>query len=230
MNPLINYQFDNGIATVQLNNGKVNAISPELIQQFNQCLDQAEQDKAIVIITGQLGILSGGYDLKVMLSGPANAIELVAQGSALTRRMLAHPQPIIIACSGHAIAKGAFLLLAADYRIATAGDFSIALNEVEIGMTMHQAGIVLAQDRLTPAAFQRAVNNAERFTPETAVSAGFIDRVVSAEELMNTAQTVAETMKKLNMRAHHQTKLKVRQQLLQKLDAAIEQDKVYASN
>lgn len=230
MNPLINYQFDNGIATVQLNNGKVNAISPELIQQFNQCLDQAEQDKAIVIITGQPGILSGGYDLKVMLSGPANAINLVAQGSALTRRMLAHPQPIIIACSGHAIAKGAFLLLAADYRIATAGDFSIALNEVEIGMTMHQAGIVLAQDRLTPAAFQRAVNNAERFTPETAVSAGFIDRVVSAEELINTAQTVAETMKKLNMRAHHQTKLKVRQQLLQKLDAAIEQDKVYASN
>ena len=230
MNELINYQCTDGIATLQLNNGKVNALSPALIQQFNSCLDQAEQDKAIVIITGQPGIFSGGYDLKVMLSGPANAIDLVAQGSDLTRRMLAHPQPIIIACSGHAIAKGAFLLLAADYRIATAGDFTIALNEVEIGMVMHQAGIVLAQGRLTPAAFQRAVNNAERFTPEAAVSAGFVDQVVHADELINTAQTVAQTMKKLNMRAHYQTKLKVRQQQLADLEAAIEQDKVYASH
>ena len=75
------------------------------------------QDKAIVIITGQPGILSGGYDLKVMMAGPQAAIDLVAAGSTLARRMLAHPQPIIVACPGHAVAKGAFVLLSADYRI-----------------------------------------------------------------------------------------------------------------
>lgn len=228
MHELVSYQCTQGIATLTLNNGKVNAVSAELIQQLNLALDQAAQDKAVVILTGQPGILSAGYDLKVMMSSPENAINLVTQGSTLTRRMLAHPQPIIIACSGHAIAKGAFLLLAADYRLAASGEFTIALNEVEIGMPMHQAGIVLAQDRLTPAAFQRAVNNAERFTPEDAVQAGFVDRVVAADALMDSAQAVAEHMKTLNRRAHQLTKLKVRAALLARLDEAIEQDKLFA--
>jgi hypothetical protein len=91
MTDLISYQLDDGIATLTLNNGKVNAISPAVIEAFNQALDRAEQDRAVVIVTGQPGILSGGYDLKVMTSGPQNAIALVAAGSTLARRMLAIP-------------------------------------------------------------------------------------------------------------------------------------------
>ncbi|MDY0207445.1 MAG: crotonase/enoyl-CoA hydratase family protein [Pseudomonas sp.] len=225
MSELIHYSCNEAIATLTLNNGKVNALSPEMIAAFNQCLDQAEQDRAIVIITGQPGILSGGYDLKVMTSGIDNAFNLVALGSTLTRRMLAHPYPIIVACPGHAIAKGAFLLLAADYRIGTEGAFNIGLNEVLIGMTMHHAGIELAKDRLTKPAFQRAVINGELFNPQDAVGAGFLDRVVPAEQLMDTALAVATQMKKINMNAHSKTKLKVRKNLLEALDTAIELDK-----
>ena len=225
MSELIHYSCTDGIATLTLNNGKVNALSPDMIAAFNQCLDQAEQDRAIVIITGQPGILSGGYDLKVMTSSLDNAFNLVALGSTLTRRMLAHPYPIIVACPGHAIAKGAFLLLAADYRIGTAGAFNIGLNEVLIGMTMHYAGIELAKDRLTQPAFQRSVINGELFSPEEAIGAGFLDRVVPAEQLLDTAQAMATQMKKINMNAHAKTKLKVRKDLLEALDAAIEVDK-----
>ena len=89
MSDLISYQLEDGIATLTLSNGKVNAISPDVIAAFNAALDRAEQDRAIVIITGQPGILSGGYDLKVMTSGAQNAINLVAAGSTLARRMLA---------------------------------------------------------------------------------------------------------------------------------------------
>ena len=225
MSELIHYSCNEGIATLTLNNGKVNAISPDLITAFNRCLDQAQQDRAIVIITGQPGILSGGYDLKVMTSSPENAFSLVALGSTLTRRMLAHPYPIIVACPGHAIAKGAFLLLAADYRIGTEGAFKIGLNEVLIGMTMHHAGIELARDRLSKPAFQRSVINGELFSPADAVHAGFLDIVVAAEQLMETALATATQMKAINMNAHKKTKLKVRKELLHALDAAIELDK-----
>lgn len=225
MSELIHYSCNEGIATLTLNNGKVNAISPDMITAFNSCLDQAEQDRAIVIITGQPGILSGGYDLKVMTSGPEQAINLVASGSTLTRRMLAHPYPIIVACPGHAIAKGAFLLLSADYRIGTEGAFKIGLNEVLIGMTMHHAGIELAKDRLTKPAFQRSVINGELFSPADAVHAGFLDIVVPAEQLLETALVTAQQMKKINMNAHKKTKLKVRKNLLDALDAAVELDK-----
>ena len=225
MSELVAYSLEDGIATLTLNNGKVNAFSHELIAQFNRGLDQAQADAAVVIVTGQPGILSGGYDLKVMMSGPQNAIDLVAAGSTLARRMLAHPQPLIVACPGHAVAKGAFLLLSADYRIGVEGPFTIGLNEVKIGMTMHHVGIAIAQDRLTKPAFQRAVINAEMFTPQGAVAAGFLDLVVAPEKLMAAAREVAQQMKKLNMTAHKNTKLKVRKTLLDTLDAAITLDK-----
>ncbi|WP_409318579.1 crotonase/enoyl-CoA hydratase family protein [Pseudomonas sp. KCJK9016] len=224
MSDLIAYHLEDGIATLTLSNGKVNAISPDVIAAFNAALDQAVADRAIVIITGQPGILSGGYDLKVMTAGPKEAVSLVTAGSTLARRLLSHPFPVIVACPGHAVAKGAFILLSADYRIGVDGPFSIGLNEVQIGMTMHHAGIELARDRLRRSAFHRSVINGEMFDPQSAVDAGFLDKVVSAEELQGAALAAARQLKKINMNAHKNTKLKVRKALLETLDNAIIQD------
>jgi len=226
MTKLVTYDLADGVATLALDNGKVNALSPDLITDFNQALDQAEQDRAVVIITGKPGILSGGFDLKVMMSSPQNAIDLVSAGSTLTRRMLAHPFPLIVACPGHAVAKGAFLLLSADYRIGVEGPFNIGLNEVQIGMTMHHVGIELARDRLSPAAFQRSVISAEMFSPQGALVAGFFDQVVAVDQLLVLAQEVAQRLKKINMTAHKNTKLKARKGLLDTLDSALERDKI----
>ena len=226
MSDLVAYRLEDGVAVLTLNNGKVNAFSHALIDAFNAALDRAEADQAIVIVTGPPGILSGGYDLKVMTAGRQQAIDLVAAGSTLARRMLAHPQPIIVACSGHAVAKGAFVLLSADYRIGVDGPFSIGLNEVQIGMTMHHVGITLARDRLTSVAFQRSVVCAEMFNPQGALAAGFLDQVVPAEQLMASALEVAQRFKKLNPGAHAATKLKVRRALLDALDAGIAADRI----
>jgi len=149
---------------------------------------------------------------------------LVTAGSTLARRLLSHPFPVIVACPGHAVAKGAFLLLSADYRIGVDGPFSIGLNEVQIGMTMHHAGIELARDRLRRSAFHRSVINGEMFEPKSAVDAGFLDKVVTAEELQGAALAAARQLKKINMNAHKNTKLKVRKALLEALDNAIIQD------
>jgi enoyl-CoA hydratase len=221
MSELISYHLEDGIATLTLSNGKVNAISQDVIAAFNQALDQAVTDRAIVIITGQPGILSGGYDLKVMTAGPKEAVSLVTAGSTLSRRLLSHPFPVIVACPGHAVAKGAFLLLSADYRIGVDGAFSIGLNEVQIGMTMHHAGIELARDRLRKSAFHRSVINGEMFDPQNAVDAGFLDKVVPVGELQAAALAAARQLKKINMTAHKNTKLKVRKALLEALDDAI---------
>ncbi|HSO03687.1 MAG TPA: crotonase/enoyl-CoA hydratase family protein [Candidatus Limnocylindrales bacterium] len=227
MSDLMSYDLEDGIATLTLDNGKVNAISPEVIAAFHAALDRAEADGAIVIITGTPGMFSGGYDLKVMMSGPENAIALVAAGSGLARRMLAHPFPIIVACTGHAVAKGSFILLSADYRVGVDGPFRIGLNEVQIGMTMHHVGIELARDRLRKSYFNRSVINAEMFEPQEALKAGFLEAVVEPDALMPAARAMAEQMKKLNMTAHANTKVKARRALLETLDWAIEEDKLH---
>ncbi len=221
---LIGLEINENIAVITLKNGKVNAISHQVIEEINNALDQAEEASAVVILTGQPGIFSAGYDLKVMNTSLDLAVSLTTAGSKLTRRMLSFPFPIIGACTGHAIAKGAFLLLSCDHRIGSIGAFKIGLNEVTIGMTMHQAGIELARNRIPINYLTRSVINAELFDPETAALAGFLDTLAAPEQLMETAMAVANQMLSLNMLAHHCTKLKERKGILNALDAAIEID------
>lgn len=225
MSELVALDLQDRIATITLNNGKVNAISHEVLAQLNSALDKAEEAGAVVILTGQPGILSGGYDLKTMQAGPQEAINLVAEGSTLAKRMISFPTPIITACPGHAVAKGCFILLTSDYRIGAEGDFKLGLNEVMIGMTMHHAGIEIARQRMPQPYFERSVINAEMYDPKAAVKAGILDLVVPAEQLMATAQHVAEQSLNLNMKAHHRTKLKVRKDYIDAMTWAIEEDK-----
>jgi len=221
---LVSYKLNDGIATIVVNNGKANALSHEVFEGLNKALDQAEQDKAVVILTGQPGVFSAGYDLKEMQKGPQEAAALVKVGSTLTRRLAAFPLPVIGACSGHAIAKGAFILLSVDHRIGVEGPFKLGLNEVAIGMTMHHAGIEIARHRLTPAHFYRAVVNAEIYNPEGAVEAGFLDEVVGQDRLLERASALASQFKQLNMRAHRETKVKAKAEYLALLDRCIQQD------
>jgi enoyl-CoA hydratase len=224
MTDLVNYQLNGTIATITLQNGKVNAMSPDHIAAINGALDQAEKDKAVVMIVGKEGIFSAGFDLKVFQADAAAGIEMVKAGSTLCRRLLAFPAPVVGVCTGHSIAQGCFTLMACDYRIGVDGPFQLGLNEVQIGMTMHQFGIELPRARLTPSYFQRSVINAQMYSPAEAVEAGFLDKIVAQENLMTEALLEAQRLSGLNMTAHTATKLKVRDALLQTLDAAIEQD------
>jgi enoyl-CoA hydratase len=224
MNELVSYKSEENYAIITINNGKANAISHEVVSGLNASLDKAEQDDKIVILTGTSGIFSGGFDLKVMTKSADSAKELVTKGSKLSLRMLSFPKPIIVACNGHAIAKGAFLLLSADYRIGVEGDFKIGLNEVMIGMTMHHAGIAIAKSRLSEVYLNRSVNNAEIFSSKDALKAGFLDVIVPEDDLLPAAIKVAGMFTKLNKKAHAATKLKVRKLHLEALENAIELD------
>ena len=220
----ITYTTTETHATITINNGKVNAISHEVIDELNEAFNQAENEQKVVILTGKEGILSAGYDLKTMTASADAAKALVMKGSQLVHRMLSFPLPIIGACNGHAIAKGAFLLLGCDYRIGVEGDFKIGLNEVQIGMTMHHAGIAIARARLSPVYLDRSVINAELYNPQDAVTAGFLDLVVPPAQLEATATKTAGMFAQLKMRAHAETKLKVRKQVLADLQEAIALD------
>ncbi len=224
MTDLVNYQLDGKVATITLQNGKVNAMSPDHIAAINGALDQAEQDKAIVMIVGQPGIFSAGFDLKVFQANPVNGVEMVKAGSTLCRRLLAFPTPVIGVCTGHSVAQGCFTLMACDYRVGVDGPFQLGLNEVQIGMTMHHFGIELPRARLTPSYFQRSVNNAQMYSPAEAVEGGFLDKIVPADDLMKTAMAEAQRLSGLNLAAHKATKLKMRAGLLKTLDEAIAKD------
>lgn len=143
-------------------------------------------------------------------------------GAKLSERLLGFATPVVIACSGHGVAAGAFLLLAADLRIGADGPFKIGLNEVRIGLTVPTFVIELARRRLHPAAFDRAVINAEMFNPGEAIGAGFLDRVVPASRLPEAALEAATDLAALHPEAHTATKLRARTGALAAIRAAIE--------
>src|SRR6185503_15740762 len=121
-------------------------------------------------------------------------------------------------------AMGAFLVLSGDYRIGAVGAHKIGANEVAIGITMPFFGVEICRQRLAPAHFHRAVVNAEIYTPEDAVAAGFLDRVVPASELGDAARSTAARLAKLDLNAHAASKLRAREQALKAIRSAIETD------
>src|SRR5262245_33488570 len=170
----VRYALTSGVATVTMDDGKANALSPSMLSVLNDALDRAEKDDvAAAVLAGRPGRFSAGFDLNVLRAGGSDAEAMVRGGFELAERLLGFPRPVVVACTGHAMAMGSFLLCAADYRVGVAGDFKIQANEVALGITMPYSALALMRYRLTPAAFDRAVGLSALFTPATAMAAGW---------------------------------------------------------
>ncbi len=220
----VHYTLTDGVATIQIDDGKRNALSPVVLQEIYAAFDRAEADGAIIILTGRESVFSAGFDLKVMKRGGKAALGMLKSGYGLTARVLGYPYPVIAACNGHSLAMGVFLMLSADYVVGSRGDFKIAANEVAIGMTMPRVAAAMLKHRLHPAASQRAITVAQYFDPESALQAGFLDELVEPGELMQRASIQAESFKALDETAHRISKRRVRGKLIRYIRRSIKYD------
>jgi enoyl-CoA hydratase len=225
MATLVSYALDDGIAAIAMDDGKVNVLSLPMLTALNDALDRATADEAVVVLTGREGVLSAGFDLAVLKAGGSEALAMLGAGFELAERILSFPTPVVVACSGHAVAMGVFLLLSGDYRLGAAGPYKITANEVAIGLTMPRAAVEICRQRLTPSHFNRAVILAEVFSPDNAVPAGFLDRVVSPPDLQSEARCTAAQLRTLDVAAHAASKLRARHYALQAIRASIDSDR-----
>lgn len=226
MNDIVRIDRDRHLALVTMDDGKANAFSHALMDRFNAVLDELERDEAIraLVITGREGRFSAGFDLSVMGAGGAAVKDLVGKGAHLALRLYEYPKPVVIACSGHAMAMGAILLFTADWRTGAEGAFRIGLNEVQIGMTMPQFGAELGRDRLSPRYYTRAVAGAEVFPPSLAVEAGYLDEVVDPLSCLDFACVQADRLSTLDARAFATTRRRTRAATVQRIRDGLEAD------
>src|SRR5437763_1954849 len=130
------------VATITLNRpDKRNAISFELIDEFQRCLDRVKQsDSQVLIITGAGKAFSGGLDLENLKALTGRTHEQNLQDSRtmarLFRSIYDFPKPTIAAVNGPAIAGGC--------GIATMCDFTLAAQEAKFGYTEVRIGFVPA--------------------------------------------------------------------------------------
>jgi enoyl-CoA hydratase len=222
MTELVSYAFDGKVATITMDDGKVNVLSPAMQAELNAALDQAGADQAVVLLTGRPGVFSAGFDLAVLQGRGDEAGTMVLGGFELSLRLLGFPRPVVVACTGHAIAMGSFLLLSGDYRLGADGRYKITANEVAIGLEIPQAAIEICRQRMTPAFQTRALLLAEVFSPADCVGGGYLDRVVPADELAGAAHSLATGLAGLDPAAHAASKRRLRASVLPALRDAIE--------
>ena len=223
MSSPVHYNSKDSIAVIRMDDGKVNALGPTMQQALSEAIDQADRDNAgALVITGNERVFSGGFDLKVLTSGEAQpAIDMLRGGFELAHRLLSYPKPVVMACTGHAIAMGAFLLASGDHRVA-APAYNIQANEVAIGMTIPYAALEVMKLRLTRSAYQQAAGLAKTFFGETAIAAGWLDEIVMPDMVLSRAEEAAREFATLKQRAHAGTKLRTRAHALAGIRAGID--------
>ncbi len=210
------------VTWLTIDDGKANALSNELVADLGAALTELAGNTKALVIAGRPGRFCAGYDLKVMMAGKEAASALTAAGCRVMAQLYTFPAPVVMACTGHAMAGGALLLLCGDVRIGVEGAFKIGLNEVQIGIPLPQFGIDLVTDRLDPRAVTRATMGAHAFNPTTAAEAGFLDHTTSADALLETVHAEAERLAQLETVPYALTKRGLRQSLADKMVAEVD--------
>jgi enoyl-CoA hydratase len=221
---LVGYELADGVATIRMDDGKANVMSEAMSQALASAFDRAESDRAVVLLTGRERIFSAGYDLALFKGSAEVVVRTLRAGGRLVERILGFPYPVVAASSGHAVAQGAFILLATDVRFGPEGDFKFGLNEVAIGLTIPHYGVEAARLRLAPAWFNHATLTGTLYGPHDAKNAGFLDAVYPHAEVLTRAREEAQRLTKLDMNAHAGTKQRVRGPALAKVHEGIEQE------
>jgi enoyl-CoA hydratase len=209
-NELVSYALDGTTAIVRMDDGKANALSPAMIDGLLEALARAEKEASAMVLAGRTDRFCAGFDLKIMMSGPDQAKALLKRGADLFLALYGTPLPLVIACTGHALAGGALVVLTGDVRIGAQGAFRIGLNEVSIGLPVPVLAMELARDRLHPSELPKATLLSQIYGPEDAVRAGYLDEVAPADGVFARAAAEAARLGGMARAPFHATKTRLR--------------------
>ena len=107
----VNFDITDGIALIQLDDGKKNAITLEAAGQILAALDEAEANAKAIVLAGRPGAFCAGFELATMTSGDTAAIQQLSNaGATIVLRLYGMGTPLVAACTGHAFTIGAIWL------------------------------------------------------------------------------------------------------------------------
>jgi enoyl-CoA hydratase len=208
----VTYEPHDTLAVVRMDDGKVNAMAMPFFDGLNAALDRAERDKpGAVVITGRAGAFSAGLNLKVLPTLPPDELKatLTTFGRTLLR-VFTFPIPTVAAVSGHAIAGGAFLMMACDLRYVAEGAWKTHANEVAIGLVLPTWAIVIAEQAIPPRYHTEALLHARPYLPEEALERQIIHGVAPAERLLDVALAAAAPLGALDQASYATSKRRQR--------------------
>lgn len=201
---------EGGIATLTLDDGKLNTLNADAFREIAAAFEDCA-DASAVVLAGREGVFTAGLNTKELADiTPEGMGELLDVFGRTVMQIWAHPRPVVAACTGHAIAAGTMLAMAADHTVAAAGDFRWGLTETQIGFPLPDFAIQLSRHNVRQDRLEDLLLPGKVVDPETAVEVGFADELVDPGEVLVRATTSARELSSLPREAYAITKNRLR--------------------
>jgi len=190
---------EGGVRLLTLDRPPANAIDESLLTGLDGALDGAAADPTVraVVLTGAGAFFSGGFDFSSPARRGDRGRSLYDLYRAVHVKLLGLPKPTVAMLNGHAIAGGAVLVLACDYRLGCEGDYRVGLNEVAVGAAFPRAAMEIVQLRLPPARATELILGAALYPAGQAPRLGLVDELFPADVFATTVMRRAARLASL---------------------------------
>lgn len=183
------------IAVLWLDRPPVNALDLEFLNELVEVLRNIQQSAARAVVLSARGkVFSAGADLvRVLSEGEQYVRESVAALSRAFGALFTFPRPVVAAVNGHAIAGGAILACACDYKIM-AERGTIGVSELRVGVPFPLYGLEIVRFAVAPQHIQDVILRAETYSSQDGLALGFVDEVVASDVLLDRALEIARQL------------------------------------
>ena len=192
--PFVNLERrDDGVALVQLDRPKMNALSTELLAELAEVARQLTIDPpGAVVVWGGERIFAAGAEISEF-GGPDEAREIGGRFREALDRLAAIPRATVAAVNGYALGGGCELALACDFRIV-ADDAKLGQPEILLGIIPGGGGTQRLARLVGPSRAKDMILTGRQVGAEEALAWGLADKVVPKADLITTALEFAASL------------------------------------
>lgn len=189
------------IRRVRLDAGKRNVLTIEAVEALTEALAH-DAEAPVVVLSGRPDGFSAGLDNATLAGDPKDRDRLLSSMGALLVSLLTSPTRVVSICEGHAVAAGAMLLLVSDIRLGVPGQYKMGFTEPALGMPLPELPALLARMRLDRKRFHELGVLGRTVGPDEGAASGFLDAIVSPDEVEGVALEQARSVATLTEAAY----------------------------
>jgi enoyl-CoA hydratase len=218
---MLNWELDDGLATLALENGPLNTLDGDFLREITATIAEIDaKDVDALIVTGKGSTFSAGADLQRVLDGGREYIEAsVGALSEAFGALFTFRRPMVAAINGHAIAGGCIIACAADYKVMARGSGVIGITELKVGVPFPVWAFEIMRFAAAPHRLQEITYFARNYPPEQAVEIGLVDEVVEPGELSAHAEKRARKLASIPRESFEMMKKLIRRPTVERVEA-----------
>lgn len=223
----LNLEYKKDYVIVQIDNGKVNGITTQLLAELKDVFQKFETDDGVkgVILAGRPHCFCAGIDIvSIAKSTPQDMVVFWREFLGALQAMIRLSKPYVCAVTGYAPAGGTILACTGDYRIMGKGDkHKIGMHEFKMSLQIPECLSDIYAYTIGEKQAWEAVQKAKLFSSDEALAIGLVNESVAVEEVLPRAEKYLKKQMAVYDKVYRKSKKYFRKGLLKAVDFDIEE-------